>query len=68
MAYIVGRIYIICFNDSMEMAYLQGTDREFVDQEMTRLKQEYIENHHLKEWPSHIYAHIHEVKIFQGGK
>lgn len=67
MGYIIGSIYTICFNDSTELAFPPETDRSVVEAEMKVLKKRYMKHNGMKEWPQHIYAHIDEIKLFQGG-
>ena len=57
-------IYIICFNDSMELAFPPETKLNAVIEQMEVLKKDYIQEHMLKEFPRAIYVHYHEVKLF----
>ena len=58
-------IYVICFNDSIELAFPLGTILDQVTKQKKVLKDEYVRIHRLKEFPSNIYVHYHEVEMYK---
>ena len=54
------QITIICANDSMELAFLPGTNEQIIEQEKRRIKKEI--NKRYK--PNNIYVHLHTVELY----